>query len=201
MRLKDIDVRICLHQEIKDHFSYDNTTHIVDELQICNGVARVDVAAINGALHGYEIKSESDTLIRLPNQIEQYNKVFDRLYFVCAENQIDKAYNMIPQWWGVYLVTNVDGQAQLSIVRDSKENENLDSFSLLQFLNKDELICFGLKYDLGSPSSLKRLQKYRLWQILATKVDTNEIEIKELSDFLRLSLKTREGGRAHLIQK
>jgi len=200
MRLKDSDVRMSLHQEIKEHFLYDNTTHVVDELQICNGVARIDVAAINGALHGYEIKSESDTLIRLPNQIEQYNKVFDFMYFVCAENQIDKAYQIIPQWWGIYLVNNVDGLAQLSLIREAKKNENLDSFSLLQFLNKDELICFGLENNLGLPSALKRTQKYRLWQILADKVDNNEIEINKLSDFLRLSLKTREGGRTHLIQ-
>ncbi len=200
MRLKDRDVRTCLHQEIKSHFSYDNKTYVVDELQICNGAARIDIAAINGALHGYEIKSESDTLIRLPNQLEQYNKVFDYIYFVCAKNQIEKANKIIPQWWGIYLAINVDGLAQLSLIRKPRKNDRLDSFALLQFLNKDELVIFGLKYDLGSASSLKRMQKYRLWQIIAAKVDKDEIPLDELSKYLRTSLKTREGGRAHLLQ-
>ncbi len=200
MKLKDRDLRISLHQEIKDHFSYDKTTQIIDELQICNGVARVDIAAINGALHGYEIKSESDTLIRLPNQTEQYNKVFDYVYFVCSENQIDKAYRIIPEWWGIYLAANVNGNAKLSLIKDAEKNEKKDSFSLLQFLNKEELICFGLKYDLGTPSALKKLQKYRLWQILAAKVDNSEILMDELSDFLRFSLKTREGFKTRLLQ-
>ena len=200
MRLKDSDVRISLHQEIKEHFVYDSTTHIVDELQICNGVARIDVAAINGAFHGYEIKSESDTLIRLPNQLEQYNKVFDYIYFVCAEKQISKAYKMIPHWWGIYITMNVDGKAKLELARHAKQNEMLDPFSLLQFLNKDELVNFGVKFDLGSFSTLKKIQKYRLWQILAAKVDKNDIAIEDLTSFLRTSLKVREGGRAHLLQ-
>ena len=200
MRLKDSDVRVCLRQEIKEHFAYDLTTHIVDELQICNGVARVDIAAINGALHGYEIKSESDTLIRLPNQLVQYNKVFDYVYLVCADNQIEEAYKLIPNWWGIYLVSNCEGMARLTIERKPSPNCNLDPFSLLQFLNKEELVRFGLMFDVGTEPKLQRTQKYRLWQIISAKVDACEIPLFSLAEFLRTTLKTREGGRTHLLQ-
>lgn len=201
MRLKDKDVRISLHDEIKRYFSYDKTTHVVDELQICNGAARIDVAAINGALHGYEIKSESDTLIRLPNQIQQYNKVFDYIYIVCAENQINEAYKIIPQWWGIYLVTNYKETAKLHLLRNAEKNTQINSFALLQFLNKDELIDYALRYNIGSISKLRKIQKYRLWQIIASKVDNNKIELSDLSDYLRNCIKSRENGRTHLLQE
>ena len=43
-------------------------SRVVDELELLRGVVRVDVAVISDTLHGYEIKSASDNLIRLPNQ-------------------------------------------------------------------------------------------------------------------------------------
>ena len=33
-------------------------TLIVEELGLCEGAVRIDVAAINGSIHGYEIKSD-----------------------------------------------------------------------------------------------------------------------------------------------
>jgi hypothetical protein len=112
---------------------------------------------------------------------------------VCAENQMNKALEIIPEWWGIYLAMNIDGIAQLSLVKAAIKNETLNPFALLQFLNKDELISFGVRYDLGHPGTLRKTQKYRLWQIIAAKVDIGEIPICELTCFLRQSLKSRDG--------
>ena len=66
----------------------DPQTLIVEELGIRQGAARVDVAVVNGSLHGYEIKSARDTLERLPKQSELYSSVFDTITLVTAENHL-----------------------------------------------------------------------------------------------------------------
>ncbi|WP_052770006.1 sce7726 family protein [Paenibacillus sp. IHB B 3415] len=79
-KLKDSDIRLLLKRKFTSfaEFTLDSTTIVVDELDVCFGSARVDVAVINGRLHGFEIKSESDNLDRLPSQIEFYSRVFER---------------------------------------------------------------------------------------------------------------------------
>ena len=39
-----------------------SSTRIVDDLGLRHGVARVDVAVVNGIIHGYELKSDKDNL-------------------------------------------------------------------------------------------------------------------------------------------
>ena len=47
---------------------------ILDELGICRGRVRIDLTVVNGLLHGYEIKSERDTLARLETQADLYGR-------------------------------------------------------------------------------------------------------------------------------
>jgi hypothetical protein len=47
-----------------------------------HGQVFVDVAVINGEIHGYELKSERDTLERLPRQVEVYSAVLGRATLV-----------------------------------------------------------------------------------------------------------------------
>ena len=49
---------------------------------VWSGTVRIDVAVLNGEMCGYEIKSDRDTLERLPFQIEIYSKEFDKLTLV-----------------------------------------------------------------------------------------------------------------------
>ena len=50
------------------HRSEPNTVFL-EELGLCQGDARVDYAVINGAMNGYEIKSDRDKLVRLPHRL------------------------------------------------------------------------------------------------------------------------------------
>ena len=54
------------------------------------GTSKADVAILNGTSTVYEIKSERDTLSRLENQLQNYRKVFARVYVVVAEPFIDQ---------------------------------------------------------------------------------------------------------------
>ena len=48
-------------------------TILIEELGLCQGLARIDLATVSGVLHGYEIKSNRDRLSRLASQAETYS--------------------------------------------------------------------------------------------------------------------------------
>ena len=96
-----MDVREALHAKVLLAHRDDPHTLVVDELGLCEGEARVDIAVVNGFIHGFEIKSERDTLERLPHQVEVYSLVLDRVTLVVAENHAAHAMEVIPDWWGV----------------------------------------------------------------------------------------------------
>src|SRR3954469_15133629 len=102
--MRDIDARRALRQEVKRRHQGETDTLVVEELGVCQGVARVDFAVINGSIHGYEIKSERDTLVRLPAQSDAYSRALEFVTIVAAQNHLHKVVEAIPDWWGIWTV-------------------------------------------------------------------------------------------------
>ena len=59
--MRDVDIRRALRTRVRDSDDMKEAL-VVDELGLCQGRARIDLAVVNSSLHGYEIKSERDTL-------------------------------------------------------------------------------------------------------------------------------------------
>jgi hypothetical protein len=138
--MRDIDMRRALHAHLLDVHPPATGTLIIDEFDLC-GVARVDVAAINGALSGFEIKSERDTLRRLPGQAEMYSRVLDFATLVVADNHMSAALNLIPEWWAVTRATGSSEQVTLDVVRVGSVNVNVDATALVWLLWRDEALA------------------------------------------------------------
>src|SRR5271170_7013537 len=116
--MRDVDIRTALRRHLSATCDDDPTTLILDELGICSGSVRVDIAVVNGSLKGFEIKSDSDTLDRLANQADAYNKVFDTLSVVVEKRHLKKVRSMVPAWWGIYLAeARESGDVDLESVR------------------------------------------------------------------------------------
>lgn len=194
MKLCDKDIRQALHSHLDIAFKDDLDTIIVDELDVCYGSARVDIAVINGALHGYEIKSERDTLERLPHQVEQYNMVFDYVSLVCGEKHLNRINETIPSWWGIYSVKENSAAIKVEQIRQPQKNTSLDSFALAQFLWRNEILEILPNYT--SDKIIKKSPKYKLWQFLADNMD-----ISELQDYVKSCLKTRTDWRAGSLHR
>ena len=62
---KDLDIRSALHAKRLRRLKAKPDTLVIDELGLAHASSRIDVAVINGCIHGYEIKSAKDTLDRL----------------------------------------------------------------------------------------------------------------------------------------
>ncbi|HEJ4043556.1 sce7726 family protein [Pseudomonas aeruginosa] len=63
----------------------DEDAVLVTELTVDNWAHRTDIVLANGRLWGFELKSERDTLTRLPAQIESFSKHFEKFVLVVDE--------------------------------------------------------------------------------------------------------------------
>jgi len=135
----DRQIRSALHTNLAAEHAQDGSL-ILDELGIYGGATRVDVAVINGRFGGYEIKSDRDTLERLPTQAELYGRVFDTMSLVAGPRHIDRAVDLLPAWWGVVLAApGEDGGALLETIRTPQENRGQDPQTLAWCLWRAEL--------------------------------------------------------------
>lgn len=189
MRIKDIDIRrVLFNSTLKSLESKEPGTKIVEEFSICQGDARIDIAAINGRIHGFEIKSESDDLRRLPDQIEFYNKVFDRITIVIGRDHLNEIKKMVPLWWGIIVVEKDKKDLTMKPVRDPIQNFYIESYYLAQLLWRDEAISI-LKQNKLSKGLLSKPRKI-LWKKLS-----EELPLEMLKSYIIETLKTRPGWR------
>ena len=190
--LKDSDIRESLYNNILKKHEDAFDTIVLNELGLLQGACRVDIAVVNGSLHGYEIKSEADTLDRLPYQEKVYSKILDKATLVVGENHLQKALEIIPDWWEIQLVKHTKNRTiKFKQYRKGKLNKNVDSHSLVQLLWKDEVI--NLLHSKGIPSKELRKNKEELYTRL-----TQEFSLKDLKDLVRNAMKNREAWTNHL---
>ena len=129
--LKDNDIRTTLIDEL-NKINAKHDYRIVEELAVCDGEARVDVAVANGKLCGYEIKSDADTLERLPLQQKCYDKTFDMVSIVVGEKFKDKIEEYIPEYWGIYIVWEFKGEYRIRKKRNAKINMERRTYFVIE---------------------------------------------------------------------
>lgn len=174
MKMKELDVRLALHKFIKSEIFRDKPdSFIVDELGLIEGTVRVDVAVLNDKLHGFEIKSPSDNLLRLPLQQQTYNKVFDRMTLVCAEKYVSQAVEIVPKWWGLVSVSKRDGECFLNEIWPSRTNFEVNPFHICQLLWREEALAVLKEHgmDYGFRSKGRRY----MWKALAKELPLDVI--------------------------
>ena len=137
----DLIIRSALKGFLEKHHANDERVRIIEELGIQHGTARVDIAVVNGILHGYEIKSDQDTLRRLPEQMDVFNAVFDKITLVVGKTHLYEAINMVPEWWGITIAkNNSNSPVTFNLIREGELNKKQDSFSIAQLLWREEAL-------------------------------------------------------------
>lgn len=140
-RTTDHDVRRALLARAHSEHDGDPDTLIIEELGLLGGAVRVDVAVLNGAIVGTEIKSDADTLDRLPAQAEAYGRVLDYASVVCGLKKLPAVSDLLPSWWGVEVAELDDeGVVQFAPVRPMKNNPDVDLAAQAMLLWRDELL-------------------------------------------------------------
>lgn len=79
------------------------------------------LAIIDGKTVAVEIKSASDKLSRLPDQIEGYKKIFDRIIVVADPPHITGITHIISKEIGLYIVDNGIKKLQTSVLNNHQD--------------------------------------------------------------------------------
>ncbi len=189
MLTTDLLIRNKLVEYIKSQHT-DHSARVVQELSVCGGKARIDVATINGTMHGFEIKSDVDSLQRFSQQIDFYNCVFDKLTLVVGVSHLYEAFTMVPEWWGV-MVARTDEQNKIyfNTIRDSQFNEQIKLKEVASLLWKTEAL------NILNTAGIKRGYQSKTHSQLCEKL-SEEFDRASLSQFVRDSLFNRPNWKA-----
>lgn len=137
----DLIIRSALREFLEKRHASDERVRIIEELGIHHGTARVDIAVVNGLLEGYEIKSDRDTLERLPEQMDAFNSVFDKMTLVVGKTHLFEAINMVPDWWGIIVAKiNSNNSVSFNLIREGELNKYRDSVSVARLLWREEAL-------------------------------------------------------------
>ncbi len=190
--LRDQDIREALVKKRLTRYTSKSDTIIIHELGLAHAKSRIDVATINGTIHGFEIKSTHDSLNRFPKQLEIYCKALQKLTLVVATRHIKRIYEMVPFWCGIIEVdTGPRGGILFHHLREPKRNPSLDLFILAHLLWRDEAktilaVRGASKLELRAP----RAELYRM--LIA------DVTERELMKLIKSSMMQRQAWRDQL---
>jgi hypothetical protein len=181
--MRDSDVRQVVRSWLEAKYAHNS--RIVEEMGVWSGSVRIDLAVINGELHGFELKSNSDTLERLPRQAEIYGKVFDRITLIVGDRHAEKAVDVVPSWWGCMVASMPNGEVTLRWKRKPRVNPSQDPNVFVQMLWKEEAIAILEKYGLANGWRSKRASE------IGSRL-LSELPFQRLAQDIRSALKIRE---------
>lgn len=175
---------------LRGHLCSDSDgQEMVEEFWVPRSNERADLVVIGPTLDGFEIKTERDTLRRLPRQAVAYARVFDRCTAVVAERHRGAVTDLLPEWWGV-IVIHAEPSVAFVRVRPPKANPSVDTETIVRLLWRDEamsaLLRLGRQPDQHSP-------RCSLWQELLE--TANPVQLQAI---VRQAIVGRDPGRARI---
>lgn len=165
--MRDPDIRPTLRDAIRQEL---RDVVLFEELPLCRS-GRADIAAVNCHLWGFEIKSEVDSLNRLPGQIDHYDRIFDFSTVVTAANHLKYVRRLVPAHWGIRVARASATGCTLQSVRRPKKNAGVCTESQIRLLWRREAVRVLRSFDADVTSDmlvrelwdrLSRLPKRRL---------------------------------------
>ena len=186
----DTDIRAALRNKLTSTYGNHPETVVLDELGVCRGEVRVDVAVVNGKIHGYEIKSDRDSLRRLAGQVELYGKVLDQATLVVGERHFDAAAAMLPEWWGLLLVKSTSNGPHFKTMRRARMNPTRDARALVEFLWLEDSIALLERH--GLDHGVRTKPRRVIWDRISESFD-----IEVIAAAVRAKLKSKAALPAH----
>ena len=167
--MHDREIRSILRNSLHRKYGGDPDTEVIDELCIGGGQSRIDLALVNGVLHGFELKSDYDNLCRLPGQVQAYGTVCNRVTLVVGERHVRQAIELVPDWWGVLLVRYGYRKPIFRNLKVSQTNPSISPLAIARLLRRSEATAFIA--DLGLREPEYRASRQQLCQFLASEVE------------------------------
>jgi hypothetical protein len=124
---------------------------------------------VNGVLHGFELKSDYDSLCRLVEQVQAYGSVCNRATLVVGERHVKNAAELMPDWWGIRVVRSDSGRPIFRDLKLPQANPSLDPVAIAQLLRRSEAKAFIT--DMGWSELDSTASRRQLCDFLASRAD------------------------------
>lgn len=165
--ITELAIRTFVRARLPRLVQSQSRAFLVEEMQVCSGRARIDLAVIGDRLIGIEIKGPQDSVTRLADQANAYSQCFDQVLLLVHESLVAKARPLIPCWWGLIAGKQVDGRIRYRVERRPEMNPSVNIDKVLSLLWREEIDA--MHYDLlGSnpkPRSTKKSLRAELLQL------------------------------------
>jgi len=148
-----------------------NNVTVISELTIDSFSRRVDLVVLNDhKMIAYEIKSDADSLNRLPGQLDKYQQYFDKVVVVSTLKHINNILTTVPENIEVWEVTD----SKVTVRKRGKVNK---------FLAKEDYL------DLLKVNDMRRLASIMKVNISGSKSEVRRIIMDNISKIKRENLK------------
>ena len=185
----DATIRPVLSDRLRRQHAKEADTVLIEELGLSRGRVRVDLAVVNGSLHGFEIKSDRDSLRRLAAQVDLYSQVLDRATLVVGERFAPLATSLVPEWWGVIRVSSRPSGLRFTTLRGSKLNPQRNARVLAELLWSGQALA--LLEERGAARGMRGKPRRVLWDRVC-----ECLSVDEIATAVRDRLKANSGSEA-----
>jgi hypothetical protein len=171
--LDEAAIRTALMKRVQARWELSSQTLMIEEFGTHLGASRIDLAVVNGHLWGYEIKSAADRLNRLPAQVNAYSEVFDYVGLVAADQHLDRAVLMVPDWWEIIRATSTNRGTRLVQVVRGRRNRSTQGGAIARLLWRDELA--SVLRQTGNDAGVRSATRDRLADRLVESLSRDEL--------------------------
>lgn len=174
--MNEFEIKASLIDKILTDRGAENLT-LCTELPFSDGNRRADLVILTPeSSEAFEIKSEKDSLEKLPDQLQDYKGAFNAVSVVVAKKHLASARHLIDSDIGILSVIN----GQLRYVRKPQKKIRLDKFKILSTLTHKQLMDIPeLKVD------QKGLTKLDLIELAAKRLNAPEIKEYVLASLVK----------------
>jgi hypothetical protein len=137
--MRDTDVRQALVGAVAQRVGAKPHV-LVPEVDVRWSVpARMDALLVADRISGFEIKSDVDSLTRLPRQIEAYGAVVERAILVVGDRHLAAGTATVPPWWAIWGARWRNDEVVIREVRRGRLNPDLNPLAVTSFMSRDDL--------------------------------------------------------------
>lgn len=133
---------ICIKSSFIKQILMNGKKHVtIFELPV--GSSRADLCKINGKSIAYEIKTDLDNFYRLQKQINDYYKIFEKVFIICSEANVENILKLVPQKCGIYCYRqNRQKKYKFSLIKDAAAGDEINPLSQLKLIRTSELYTY-----------------------------------------------------------
>ena len=156
-KYREGDMKALLIEFLMSKKDFSNESLIINELTVDKYSRRADLVLIKkNELHVYEIKSDTDSLVRLDGQVSKYLDFFDKVTIVVTPKHTKNALSLLPHQVEVIEIC----AGRLKIIRRGKKIINKRKESFISMMTRVELKTLASKNNLATGSyNRKDLEK------------------------------------------